>query len=151
MRFKSQIPLIPPAQPLDPAPPLCRGHETLCVLIAQQDHLVAMDLAAMVEDLGGQVVATAQTGEQTIAQAVRLRPDIAIIDIVLSGNMDGIDAALDIQAECDIPVVFVAGQADAATLQRIHLVSDQPALLKPVSPARMRDAIVSACALTLGR
>jgi DNA-binding NarL/FixJ family response regulator len=149
MRFKSQMSAIDAQQSGHAGRPLCRGDEKLRVLIAEPDHLVAMDLNTMVEDLGGQVIGTAETGEQAIALGVRLRPDIAIINILLGGDIDGVDAALDIQVQHNMPVVFVAGQADAVTVHRMHLATDQPALLKPVSLTRMRDAIVNACALSL--
>ncbi len=60
----------------------------------------------------GHEVATAHSGEAAIRLAMRTKPDLILMDIVMSGSMNGIDAAKIIQSQIDCPIVFITGCED---------------------------------------
>ena len=87
------------------------------VLIAEDEGLIARDIATRLENLGHTVVATASTADEAIAFAAGA--DVVLMDIRLDGHKDGIDAAREIRARHHLPVIFLTAHADvydAATL-----------------------------------
>jgi len=64
------------------------------------------------------VAGTASTEEKAIDEAVRLKPDLILMDIFLRGNMDGIEAAAEIRKTIEVPVIYITGNSDAGTRER---------------------------------
>lgn len=98
----------------------------LRVLIAEDEVLVSMFLADLVEDAGFEVVGIARTAPDAVALAQQHRPDIALMDANLKGAASGIDAAQAMVREQDIALIFISGDSGLA---------DDPAVaaLKPVA------------------
>lgn len=104
------------------------------VLIAEDDAIVALDLQGMVMRLGFDVVSIAENGQTAIAAARRFQPDVILLDMVLSGSMDGIEVAREVHRHLDIPIVFCVASPDLATLSRAKDISYAGYLLKPINP-----------------
>ncbi len=104
------------------------------VLIAEDDAIVALDLQGMVMRLGFDVVSIAENGQTAIAAARRFQPDVILLDMVLSGAMDGIEVAREVHRHLDIPIVFCVASPDLATLSRAKDISYAGYLLKPINP-----------------
>lgn len=104
------------------------------VLIAEDDPIVALDLQGMVTRLGYDVVATVDNGTAAVAAARRFIPDIILLDIALSGSLDGIDVARKIHDISPIPIVFCISTPDLAALMRAKEISYAGYLLKPINP-----------------
>lgn len=77
------------------------------VLIIEDESIIALELAAIVRDLGHTVVGVADRRSDAVALARRMRPGLVLADIQLADGSSGIDAVRDIQSEQDIPAVFV--------------------------------------------
>src|SRR5215831_7739776 len=88
------------------------------ILVVEDERVVARDLQVMLQRLGYQVPAIADTGADAIAKAAAIQPDLLLMDIRLRGAMDGIDAAERIHAQLDIPVVYLTAFVDDATRRR---------------------------------
>ena len=74
------------------------------------------------------------------------RPDIVLIDVNLEGNREGIEAAGWLREVCDVPIVFVTGDTDRDTIERIHnVVPDAPVLPKLTYRDRLADAVTELC------
>lgn len=101
------------------------------VLIIEDEAIVAADLRSKLTQLGYEVVGVAATGEESVALARRLHPDLVLMDIWLQGTMDGIAAAEAIRADVDVPVVYLTAHSDAATLARAKLTGPFGYILKP--------------------
>lgn len=101
------------------------------ILIAEDEVIVAIDLQSRLEALGYTVVDTVISGEQAREKALKLHPDLVLMDIRLSGDMDGIEAAETIRAQFDIPIVFVTAYADSSTLQRAKITGPYGYIVKP--------------------
>jgi len=111
------------------------------VLVVENEAIVSMDLRYKLESLGYSVPAEISSGEEAVAAASQLHPDVVLMDIKLSGEMDGIDAAAQIRDQFDVPVVYLTAYADEATLERAKLTEPFGYLLKPVDPRTLQTVV----------
>ena len=100
------------------------------LLVVEDETVVALHLEQSLKSLG-YAVSVVHTGEDAIAQAAATRPDLALMDIKLSGKLDGIDAAECLRKRCGIPVVYLTAYADEDTIQRAGATEPAGYLLKP--------------------
>ena len=103
----------------------------ISILIVEDEAIVAADLAAKLKRLGYEVAGMAASGEDAVAMAVDLRPDLILMDILLKGAMDGIEAAESIRGKHDAPVIYLTAHSDAATLARAKTTGPFGYILKP--------------------
>ena len=101
------------------------------ILIVEDEAIVAADLRQHLRDLGYVVPAPALSGPMALRMAAETRPDLVLMDIHLSGKMDGIEAARRIIRQWDIPVVYLTAHADRETMQRAGVAGAYGYLLKP--------------------
>ncbi len=101
------------------------------ILIVEDEQLVAMDIEAELQQLGYEVAGLAASGEEAIAQAKRLEPDLVLMDVRIDGSQDGIDAAGEIRQAGQVPVVFLTAYTDVETLERARMVEPYGYLVKP--------------------
>lgn len=101
------------------------------VLVVEDEALVAMDIKYTLEHLGYTVTGIATTGEEAIRAAGTQKPDAVLMDIVLGGGIDGIQAAAEIRNRFDIPVVYLTAYADEAKIERAKLTEPFAYIMKP--------------------
>ena len=114
---------------------------TKCVLVVEDESITALDLQARLVRSGYSVPAIATSGEEAISQAAELRPDLVLMDIHLSGKIDGITAAKAVGTEFNIPVVYLTAYSDDETLQRAMSTEPFGYLIKPFSERELRTTI----------
>jgi DNA-binding NarL/FixJ family response regulator len=117
---------------------------TARILIVEDEHLIALGLSRRVIALGYTVVGLAASGEEAIAQAAGLQPDVVLMDIGLRGVMDGIEAARHIRARAPIPVIYVSASTDAPTVARAWQTAPAGYLVKPVPDHELHAILVRA-------
>src|SRR5262249_8532193 len=91
--------------------------------------------------MGYRVPAIASTGEEAISKALETQPDVILMDIVLKGEMDGIEAAEQVRSRLDIPVIFLTAYGDSATLGRAKAIEPYGYLLKPYEEKELHTTI----------
>lgn len=101
------------------------------VLIVEDDVIIAMDLESRMKKLGYGVTGIVSYGEQAIEKVKENAPDVVLMDIVLKGEMDGIEAAEEIRTQYDIPVIFLTAFADKDRLKRAKLTYPFGFIIKP--------------------
>jgi CheY-like chemotaxis protein len=101
------------------------------ILIVEDERIVAIDLQRRLTRLGYSVIALAASGTEAIQKALVLLPDVVLMDIRLQGDMDGVEAAQQIQAATAIPVVFMTAYVDEETQRRVRATSPWGCLYKP--------------------
>ncbi|MCB0323869.1 MAG: response regulator [Bdellovibrionales bacterium] len=111
------------------------------VLIVEDEHVVALDLSATVASFGFCICGTAATAADAIALAESERPALVLMDIVLAGEVDGIQAATYLRESLNIPVIFLTAHADHATVARATKAGPFGFLVKPVTPDDLRTTI----------
>jgi PAS domain S-box-containing protein len=110
------------------------------ILIVEDEAIVAMDLKLHLQELGYDVVGLAASGPEAVGLALRLRPDLVLMDISLGAGMDGIEAARHVQAE-GMPVVFLTAFADEGTLARAKESGPYGYLLKPFDERSLHSTV----------
>lgn len=117
-----------------------------CVLVVDDEFIIADSLSLQVEDLGMDVCGTAATARAAVDLAREHRPDIVLMDVRLKGEADGVDAALEIHESVGAKVIFITGSREPSTMARIQ--QDHPAgvLFKPIYGQQLRLAIEKALA-----
>lgn len=104
----------------------------LRVLVVEDEAIISIDLQGQLEDLGYQVVGDAFTGSDALDLAAQMHPDLVLMDINLRGKMDGVQAALRLNEEYAIPVIFVTASVDNETIQRTKQCKPYGYITKPV-------------------
>jgi response regulator NasT len=116
------------------------------VLIAEDEALIRMDLAEMLAEEGYDVVGQAADGEQAIALAEELRPDLVVLDVKMP-KLDGIAAAQRIAGERIAPVVILTAFAQRELVERARDAGAMAYLVKPFN----RNDLVPAIEMAVSR
>src|SRR4030095_5896701 len=111
------------------------------MLIVEDERIVAMDLQGRLKSMGYEVVGSAVSGEEAIEKAEALRPDMILMDIMLDGQLDGIQAAEIIRSRFGIPVIYLTAYADTATLERAKITEPFGYILKPFEERELHGHI----------
>ena len=111
------------------------------ILVVEDQRLIAADLEVILKKLGYVVVGNVSSGENAISDADRLRPELVLMDIHLSGEMDGIQAAEIIRDRYNVPVVYLTAYADEVTILRAKKTTPFGYLVKPFNERELRATI----------
>jgi PAS domain S-box-containing protein len=107
------------------------------ILIVEDELIIAVNLKETVEGLGYDVQAIVSSGEEAIEKSEEIKPDLILMDIVLSDKMDGIDAAKIIMERLKIPVIYLTAHSDKLTLERAKATEPYGYVLKPINPQEL--------------
>ncbi len=91
------------------------------VLIVEDERITAKAIKDSLEDLGYDVSATVASGAEALNQVKENRHDLVLMDIMLQGEMDGIETASYIGSQFDIPVVYLTAYAEYDVLERAKI------------------------------
>ena len=111
------------------------------VLVVEDESIVSKDIQHSLKKLGYNVVGAAATGEQAVKLAVEAQPDIILMDIMLKGEMNGIEAATQIRQETNIPVIFLTAYADESTLNKAKVTQPYGYIIKPFKEIDIHTSI----------
>jgi diguanylate cyclase (GGDEF)-like protein/PAS domain S-box-containing protein len=115
--------------------------ENASVLVVEDEAIVALDLTMQLESMGYKVVGTAESGEEAIRLARLHRPKLVLMDIMLKGEMDGVEAAEQIGRGLHVPVVFLTSYIDSQTVQRAARATPYGYMTKPFQTKELRATI----------
>jgi two-component system cell cycle sensor histidine kinase/response regulator CckA len=111
------------------------------IMVVEDESIVAEDMKAMLEGFGYTVPAVAFSGEDAVRKAFDTQPDLVLMDIVLKGQMSGVEAVERIRSRCNIPVVYVTAYADERTVRRAKVTEPFGYILKPFDARELQTAI----------
>ena len=111
------------------------------ILIVEDETIVALDLKNSLTILGYDVVGMATSGLQAVEKAKKERPDLVLMDIILKGEMDGVQTARAIRSHLNIPVIFLTACVDEKTLQRAKVTEPFGYLIKPFEERELHSHI----------
>lgn len=111
------------------------------VLVVEDESIVSKDIQHSLRKLGYSVVGASATGEKAIELAGSESPDIVLMDIMLKGDMNGIEAAEVIKTEYSIPVIFLTAYADESTLSKAKITQPYGYILKPFKEIDLHTTI----------
>lgn len=115
--------------------------EKIKILLVEDELIIMMELKHRLIAMGYIIVATAIAGQEAIDKALKYKPDIILMDIILKGKMDGIEAASIIKETLDIPIIFVTANTDIETIQRAKITDPFGYLVKPIEEKELYTSI----------
>jgi len=115
------------------------------ILVVEDEIITAEAIADQLQQLGYVLAGIASSGRSAIEKAAATQPDLVLMDIILKRRqMDGIEAAVQIQQRFKIPVVYLTAHSDQATLARAKVTCPFGYILKPFSEKDLRIALENA-------
>jgi PAS domain S-box-containing protein len=101
------------------------------ILVVEDEIIVAEDIRRSLQSLGYAVPSVAASGEETIKMVEELHPDLVLMDIMLQGEMDGIETAEQIHSRFNIPVVYLTAYSGEEILERAKITEPFGYIIKP--------------------
>ena len=101
------------------------------IFIVEDEAIVVESLNDHLESLGYTISGQASSGEQALLKISKNESDLVLMDIMLKGEMDGVETAKQVSSLYGIPVVFLTAYSDSETLKRAKLVEPYGYLIKP--------------------
>jgi len=101
------------------------------ILVVEDQSVVALDIRNKLRKLGYNVPNTVASGEEAIAEIERTNVDLVLMDIMLKGKMDGIEAANVIKFRFGTPVIYLTAYMDAETMERAKVTEPEGYISKP--------------------
>ncbi len=101
------------------------------ILIVEDESIMAMLIKRKLQNWGYIVVGWADTGLDAVNKARETKPDLILMDIVIKGNMDGIEAARQIRENLDIPIIYLTAYSNDEVLKRARETEPYGYIIKP--------------------
>lgn len=111
------------------------------LLIVEDEGVVAWHIQEALENLGHTVVASVSSGKKAIEIAAETKPDLVLMDIRLKGDIDGIEAAQEINNRFNTPIIYLTAYADDNTLERALTTNPSGYVIKPFQEKELRTTI----------
>lgn len=111
------------------------------ILIVEDETLVSFDLKNIIFNLGYEVIGVVRTGEEAFSKAFEEKPDLILMDIMLSGKLNGIETAEQIKKSIDVPIIYLTAYADKATLQNAKVTEPFGYIIKPFEERLLQSTI----------
>ncbi len=111
------------------------------IILAENNSALAVDLSSRLQRLGYTVVAVAETGSAAVQKTDELRPDLVLVDMQLTGVFDGIEAADQIRAGFQIPIIYLTDVSDEYSMQRAKATDPFGYLFKPFEDRELEITI----------
>jgi two-component system sensor histidine kinase UhpB len=102
------------------------------ILIVEDEVIVSTDLMNILKKMDYVVTSTCTSGEQALQEIERNAPDLVLMDIILKGRMNGIEAAREIRRRFDLPVIFLTAYSNVTYINRAKATEPFGYILKPV-------------------
>lgn len=114
------------------------------ILIVEDVANVATVLKARLESFGYEICGVVDTGQKAIDGTIRCQPDLVLMDIMLEGDMTGIDAATEIQKKVSVPIIYLSCLSDHRVMDRAIETNPYGYIVKPYDSAELRFSIENA-------
>jgi CheY-like chemotaxis protein len=111
------------------------------IMVVEDEGVVSIDIRNMLKKAGYNIAAVAFQGEEAVRKAEQSNPDLVLMDIGLKGEMDGIETAKRIRNRFQIPVVFLTGFADEATVAKAQEVNPSGFIIKPINEEELNQTL----------
>ncbi|MGB7968134.1 MAG: PAS domain S-box protein [Methanobacterium sp.] len=110
------------------------------ILLVEDESIEAMDIKRTLESFGFKVPYVASSGEKALEKAIEIKPDLILMDIIIRGQIDGIDVASSIK-KLNIPVIFLTAHPEDDTIERAKLTEPYGYIVKPYDSTELKHVI----------
>jgi len=111
------------------------------ILLVEDESIEAMDIKRTLESFGYDVPAIVSSGEEVLEKIDELKPDLILMDIVLKGELDGVECAKKIREQLNIPVIYLTAHSEESMLQQAKFTEPYGFLLKPFDQDELKSTI----------
>jgi len=111
------------------------------ILIVEDEAIVARDIQACLRNLGYKSIRISPSAEKAFDEIDIEKPDLILMDIILKGKIDGIEAATLIREQHQVPVVFLTANADNKTIEKAKVAEPYGYIIKPFREKELQTAI----------
>lgn len=111
------------------------------ILIVEDEDFFSRNVRDILEDLGYGIAGIESSGEKALEKAREICPDLVLMDIMLEGGMDGVEAAEEIRKRLNIPVVYLTGLTGDQLLERAKTTEPFGYILKPFQERELHTVI----------
>ena len=119
--------------------------ETKRIMIVEDENIIALDIKKSVKGFGYPVVMVVPSGEEAIEEAEKIHPDLILMDIVLKGKINGLEAGREIWKHYKVPIIYITSYFDDTTLRKnFHSNFAYDFLIKPFNNVELKSKIESA-------
>jgi len=114
--------------------------EEVKILIVEDESIESMDIKSTLESFGYIVPYVASSGHEAVEKALKILPDLILMDIALKGDIDGIEVANNIK-DLNIPIIYLTANSEDSTIERAKLTEPAGYIIKPYDPTELKYAI----------
>jgi len=111
------------------------------ILVVEDESIVNSDIQATLKNLDYEIAGSVASGEDAVKSVTKTKPDLILMDIKLKGEIDGVEAAEQIKALFNIPIVFLTAYSDENTLQRAKITEPYAYVVKPFEERELHTNI----------
>ncbi len=111
------------------------------ILIVEDEIIIAEGLQRKLIKMGYNVPVIVSSGEEAIKKIAENNPDLVLMDVVIHGDMDGIETVAKVRSVFDVPVVYLTAYADEKTLERAKITEPFGYLIKPFKERELQITI----------
>ncbi|WP_048191065.1 PAS domain S-box protein [Methanobacterium sp. SMA-27] len=110
------------------------------ILLIEDENIEAMDIKLTLESFGYEVPYVASSGDEAVEKALAIMPDLILMDIILKGDIDGIETVSKIK-DLNIPVIYLTAHSEESTIERAKLTEPYGYIIKPYDRTELKYAI----------
>lgn len=118
------------------------GREKPTALIVENNMILSLLYESYLEQLGFEVIDNLVYGRNAVDKAITTHPDLILMDILLDGPMDGVQAALTINERINVPVLFITAHSDRKRKEQASQLENSAYLEKPISFEKVREEVI---------
>ncbi len=111
------------------------------ILVVEDESIVAIDIEEQLKSLGYKIAGIFSKGEEVIAQIESLNPDLILMDIMLAGDLTGVETAEVVRQTFNIPIIYLTAYADEKTLKAAKETAPFGYILKPFEERELHSTI----------
>jgi len=112
------------------------------ILIVEDEQVIAMDLQKTISNFGYNVLSTVSSGEEALRLMAENKPNLVIMDILLEGDLNGIETGVIISERYNIPIIYITAYAKEILL-RSKITESSTFLVKPFNENELREKIAT--------
>jgi PAS domain S-box-containing protein len=112
------------------------------IVVVEDESIVALDIKLQLENLGYEVPAVFASGEELLSSLEEIAPDLILLDIILKGELDGIETAKLVKERFNLPVIMLTALDTQETVERAKLAQPFAFIVKPFDERELRNAVV---------
>jgi two-component sensor histidine kinase/AmiR/NasT family two-component response regulator len=114
------------------------------IMVVEDEAITGMYVKETLINMGYEISSVESSGEDAVKMASEKKPDLILMDIILSGKMNGIEASLIIKKNDSIPIIYMTGNANISTIQNARETNPYGYIIKPITSENLYSSIDTA-------